>query len=217
MPDSTTDTVILIDIPARDYSFIKLSGEWHARLSSVCCPACETRGQFKRHGCYHKYHYQNRIMILRLRCRQCGCTHALIPSFSLPGTSIGSEEAERYLIARAEDIGRGRAGRELRAQRMSGSYPKSLDRMFATAVRRAKALFPRAADESLSALAWVFAVVGYTERPLVELNRFCLASGVNAVCFCRASILVFKPRRARSSFSHNLGSAGPPTCRLHSG
>jgi hypothetical protein len=58
--------------------------------------------------------------------------------------------------------------------------------------------------------------VGQTERPTVEMNLFCLATGVNAICFCRASILVFKPRRARSSFSHNLGSAGPPGCPLHS-
>lgn len=216
-PDSTNDTVILIDIPARDYSFFEFSVEWQARLEFIHCPACGERGQFGRHGCYHKYHYQNMISILRVRCRRCGCTHALIPSFSLPGTSIGSEEAERYLLARAEGIGRGRAGRGLVEYGMSGSYPKGLERMFATAVRRAKALFAHAADEKLSGLAWVLAVVGSAERPLVELNRFCLSRGVNAVCFCRASILVFASRRGKVCISHNPGSAAAPSPGLHSG
>ena len=186
-------------------------------MQFIACPACAQTGQFARHGYYHKYHYQRSIQILRVRCRGCGCTHALIPTFSLPGTSIGSKQAEDYLKARAGGEGRGRAGRELVRYGMSGSYPKSLDLMFSTAVRRAKALFPQAADERLSGLPWVFAAVGSAERPLVELNRFCLSRGLNAVCFCRTSILVFPSRRRGARISHKAGSAAPPMPCLHSG
>jgi hypothetical protein len=217
MPDFSNNTVILLDIPIDDYSFFSLSLDWRAHLESMACPACAQIGQFARHGSYHKYHYHQRLQILRVRCRRCGCTHALIPAFSLPGTSIGSTEAEEYLKARAGGAGRGRAGRELVEHGMSGSYPKSLDRMFSTAVRRAKALFPQAADERLLGLPWVFAAVGSAERPLVELNRFCLSRGVNAVCFCRASILVFPSRRGRARISHEPGSAAPPIPCLHYG
>jgi hypothetical protein len=217
MPDFSNNTVILLDIPIDDYNGFSLSLDWRTHLESIACPACAQTGQFARHGSYHKYHYGRSLEILRVRCRGCRCTHALIPAFSLPGTSIGSKEAEEYLKARAGGAGRGRAGRELVEQGMSGSYPKSLERMFTTAVGRAKALFPQAADERLSGLPWVFAAVGPTVQPLVALNRFCLARRVNAVCFCRASILVFPSRRGGARISHNPGSAPAPSPCLHSG
>jgi hypothetical protein len=40
---------------------------------------------------------------------------------------------------------------------------------------------------------------------------------VNAVCFCRASILVFPSRRGRTRISHKPGSAAPPIPCLHYG
>jgi hypothetical protein len=217
MPDFSNNTVILLDISVDDYSFFSLSLDWRAHLEAIPCPGCAKRGRFAKHGSYHKYHYQHSIEILRVRCRGCGCTHALIPAFSLPGTSIGSKEAEEYLQARAGGEGRGGGGGQLVEHGMSGSYPKGLERMFATAVGRAKALFPGAADESLSGLPWVFAAVGPTVQPLVALNRFCLAQGVNAVCFCRASILVFSSRRGGARISHTPGSAAAASPCLHSG
>lgn len=44
-----------------------------------------------------------RAAILRLRCRGCGRTHAVIPSWSLPDTSVGTAEVECYLMARERD------------------------------------------------------------------------------------------------------------------
>ena len=90
---------------------------------------------------------------------------------------------------------------------MSQSYPKRLERMFATAITRAKALLAAPGKERLRGLAWVRSVVGDVERPLVELNRFGLAHGVNGICFCRASILLFCPRVRKGRVSHNSGSA----------
>jgi hypothetical protein len=50
---------------------------------------------------------------MRVRCKHCRCTHAMIPSFSLPGSSVGTAEAEGYLMERERGVGRGRAGVEL--------------------------------------------------------------------------------------------------------
>lgn len=144
---------------------------------------------------------------MRVRCRNCRRTHAMIPSFSLPGLSIGSGEAERYLAAREGGTGRGHAAAELFSRGMSGSYPKSLERMFATAITRAKALVAASGREQLQGLAWVRSVVEDAEHPLVELNRFGLAHGVNGICFCRASILLFSRRVRVRPTSHNRGSA----------
>jgi len=142
-----------------------------------------------------------------VRCQRCGRTHALIPSFSLPGLSVGSAEAERYLEARQAGVGRGCAAAELLAHGMSPSYPKRLERMLATTVTRGKALLAAAGKERLQGLAWVRSVVGEVEHPLVELNRTGLTRGINGICFCRTSILLFCPSVRKRQLSHNKGTA----------
>jgi len=141
----------------------------------------------------------------------------MIPSFSLPGSSVGAAEAESYLLAREDGVGRGRASVELLGRGMSEGYPKSLERMFATAITRAKALLVGRGEDRLWGLAWVRSVVGHVEHPLVELNRFCPAHGVNGVCFCRASILVFSSLPVRRGASHKGSSAERETTAVPSG
>jgi len=183
----------------------------------VACPACGSTGRYGRHGFYWKYHYDDQIWILRVRCRRCGVTHAVIPSFSLPGTSIGTREAERYLIARAEGVSRGQAARGLLARGLKEGYPKALERMLEVAISRGKMLFPAAADPEASGLAWVEALCGATSRPLLSLNQYALEHGVNALCFCRASILVFGRNRIQDQISHNQGSAAAEAPLVDSG
>jgi hypothetical protein len=154
---------------------------------------------------------------VRVRCRGCGRTHALIPSFSLPGLSIGSAEAERYLAAREAGVGRGRAAAELVACGMSQGYPKRLERVLATTVTRGKALLVTQGTERLQGLAWVRSVVGDMEHPLVELNRIGLARGVNGICFCRVSILLFSAASHGRRVSHNNGSPLEETTAIASG
>jgi hypothetical protein len=135
----------------------------------------------------------------------------------MPGLSIGSAEAERYLAAREAGVGRGGAATELLARGMSQGYPKRLERRFATAITRAKALLAAPGKERLQGLAWVRSVVGEVEHPLVELNRFGLAHGVNGICFCRASILLFSRGVRGRRLSHNKGSAQEQTTAVASG
>lgn len=201
-----SDTVILIDSSFDDYRFFILDSSWTVLLSEVSCPACLCVGQFVRHGSYEKFFYTALIQILRVRCCGCGVTHALMPGFSLPGTTIGTEEAERYLLARAAGVGRTTGSESLRRLGVNLRYPKQLDQMFVTAIARAKAMFPDVADLRLPEMTWVGAVVGSTDRPLWELNRFCLAHQYNCICFCRASIIRFKTYSARKGTSHNKGS-----------
>jgi hypothetical protein len=79
--------------------------------------------------------------------------HALLPSFSLPGTSIGTEEAEAYLAARDRGVGRGRALKELEAPGVGGEYGRRLEKLLAVAVSRAKALGDEEPASELNGLA----------------------------------------------------------------
>jgi hypothetical protein len=131
-----------------------------------------------------------------------------MPAFSLPDTSMGTEEVETYLTERAHGVGRASASQVFDGLGVGPRYPKQLDLMLATAVSRAKALFPDAAEERLSGLAWIQAATGEAERPLWSLNRYALENGYNCIAFCRASILSFSSTTASRASSHNRGSPG---------
>ena len=114
---------------------------------------------------------------------------------------MGTAEVERYLLDREQGASRRQALDQLRRRGMHEGYGKQLDRRLRVAVNRTKALWPRAADQDLGGLEWIRAVCAplCESTPLLSLNRFCLANHVNAVCFCRSSILLFRmaPNSAR--------------------
>jgi hypothetical protein len=170
------------------------------------CPACGTAGCFGKHAVYQKYHFAQRIDIQRVRCQACGTTHAMIPRFSVPGTSLGTEEAEASLLSRSVRTSRREAGAGLVEQGMEGRTGRRVEKMLDTAVARAKAIWPRAATPSLHGLGWIAAVCGRVDHPIVDLNRWALAHGVNAICFCRSSILFFPARQSAGAHSHNPAS-----------
>jgi hypothetical protein len=207
------DTVIVFDIRRRDYSVARLEASWAELLKDEACPACGQVGLFGLHARYRKYHYRERIGILRVRCWGCRRTHALMPSFSFPGTSIGTKEAEAFLVGRWRGESRAQAGKLFEGRGMGPRYLKQLERMLDCGLARAKAIFPAAADERLGVPAWVEAVCGPTSRPVVSLNDYALEHGVNAILCCRASILLFSRARRPGSPSRNPGSAGTdPPC-----
>jgi hypothetical protein len=141
----------------------------------------------------------------------------VIPSFSLPGTSIGTKEAEQYLLRRQQGASRNTAGKPLFDHGMSRHYPKQLEQMLHTAVSRAKALFLAGDGAFLSGIPWIEALCGPTDRPLFGLNQYCLAHRINAVCFCRSSILVFTRSGRIGAVSHNPDSAPKPRTFIDSG
>jgi len=165
---------------------------------------------------YQKYHFCTRIDILRVKCGLCGKTHALIPIFSVPQMSLGMKETEAYLIARAQGASRSVAARPLTEQGWEIRVGKRLERRLQMAVNRAKAIWPDKADPALAPLAWIEAVCGPSETPLVAMNAFALAHRINAICFCRFSILFFGPPDSPPESVHNLEStqAGSPLVGL---
>lgn len=94
--------IIVLQIKKEIYSQYTLPQEF----SCFICPACESVGDFKYHSKYKKYHYDDLIIIYVLKCCFCKKHHALIPSFSIPGTSLGTEEVEQYVINREEGYSR---------------------------------------------------------------------------------------------------------------
>ena len=172
--------------------------------------------KFVRHATYEKYYYAESIGILRLKCTGCGVTHAVIPSFSLPGTSIGTAEAEGYLQNREEGKSRSLSGVELIAEGFDVKYLKGLEKRFKIGVLRAKAFFPYEGDITKWGLEWIRSVVKTGSRPLYKINRYCLDYGVNSIFFNRFTILIFKVKNTGKRSSRKKGSAKEKVSRIDS-
>ncbi|MBN1834994.1 MAG: hypothetical protein JW820_04030 [Spirochaetales bacterium] len=89
--------IIILYVERDVYDFETVHSEFGVLFSCSPCPACQAVGVLGRHACYWKYYYAQRLHVLRCICGNCRVTHAIIPSFSLPGTSIETQEAETYL------------------------------------------------------------------------------------------------------------------------
>ena len=200
-------TIIILTITKKNYLFIWLSTHWETIEEIQHCPACEGE-EFGRHGSYEKYYYTEELPILRLRCKSCNKTHAILPSFSLPGTSIGTGEAEEYLTSRAEGKSRRESSTCFEDCGLAEIYPKQLEKMFSKAIFRAKALFPHHGEVTLSGIDWIESVCKTRNQPLYCLNKFSLDQGVNSVCFNRCTILIFREKNVSSGASHNRVSSG---------
>jgi hypothetical protein len=202
--------VIIIQIPREDYNLAQILLLWALLKATTLCPACGTAGRMGPHARYEKYHFATRIPIQRVRCRECRTTHALIPLFSVPGMSLGREEAERCLRAAAEGASRRTAACELVERGWEIRVGKRLERKLATAVERGKAIWPGAADVLLEPWVWIRAICGSIEQPILLMNRFALEHGVNAICFCRAPFLLFRVRILGGLRAHKPESTAGP-------
>ena len=165
---------------------------------------CKSTGNFKRHAVYWKYYYQEIIHILRLRCTICTTTHAIIPAFSLPDTSIGTQEVEDFLYLRESGLSHKKATAFFVDNDYLRSPPFWLEKTLARSVRNAKALFPGLGDHSKQGPAFIKSVVGDCENAIVRFNLFCLENGVNCAFCSRASILIFKKNYPGNDISHNF-------------
>lgn len=170
-----------------------------------------------RHGVYEKYLFFTRLPILRLRCRSCRRTHALMPSFSLPGTSLGTVEAEGFIAGRSAGYSRRVAGSLLIERGVSEEYLRRIEKLIHTGIHRAKALFTHLVPQVGEAYRWLKEATGGHNRPIIVLNARSIALGFGAV-FC--SLAVGAGRRTRNSgirVSHDSTSAAVAPALLHSG
>ncbi len=198
------NTLILKIFSHKNYDFSSLRSNFFKYFSDTACPACKSTGNFKRHAVYWKYYYREIIHILRLRCTVCTTTHAIIPAFSLPGTTIGTKEVEDFLYLREGGISRKKAVSFFVENGFPPDYPRQLEKMLARSVRNAKALFPGDGDHSKQGLAFIRSVVGESENPIARFNLFCLENGVNCIFCSRASILRFKKNYPGNGISHKV-------------
>ena len=170
-----------------------------------------------RHGRYEKYLYGTRIPILRLRCRSCRRTHAVIPSFSLPGTSLGTTEVEAFIVGRYTGESRRKAGGMLTARGVPEEYLRRIEKLVCAAIHQAKALFGDSAPLIGQPYGWLKEATAADPRPIFTVNTWSVAGGYGAV-FC--SLAAGAGRRTRSSgigFSHDSTSVGVAAPVLHSG
>ncbi|MFW6139337.1 MAG: hypothetical protein ACOC7U_09200 [Spirochaetota bacterium] len=206
-----TTTIIILYIQKIVYNFEKLLNEFYNHFADYPCPACQAAGYLRVHASYDKYYYTEPLKILRCMCTNCGTTHAIIPSFSLPGTSIGTQDAEEYIKRReAEGQGRQKASGVFSGPKaMSRNHPAVLEKAFWAAVAKAKAIFRGQADELLSGTAWIKALTGESNQPITSLNQYCLENMVNAVCLTRYTIHLFRENNSGTELPHNTGSWQP--------
>ena len=174
-------------------------------------------GRFSRHGVYEKYHYSRLISILRVRCQRCRKTHALIPTFSVPGTSIGMAEIESFIRKRAGGASRMESGTLLRLRGFCADYLRSLERRILAGIHRAKALFLARGDHGLAPWDWLIDAAGGSAHPVYRLNRLSIASGWGAVFCALASGAGRRNTKAGTGSSHDIASARMPVQPIDSG
>jgi hypothetical protein len=141
-------------------------------LVGICCPHCEALATWKYHGRYYKYLGANLLWIIRSRCTNCGKTHALIPWFSLPYTSLSTHETEQWFQQRMAGQTRKQAVQGSSLAEHSDDFLRRLERRMRVAVNRAKAILPNWGEATLHDYAWV--QHGSGTNPLTNANLFCL-------------------------------------------
>ena len=65
----STSTILILDIGQESYHFAEIRDGWQEVLKGMRCPACGS-DRLRHHSSYQKYLYEQRISILRLRCRR---------------------------------------------------------------------------------------------------------------------------------------------------
>lgn len=200
-----------------DYSLSWIETFWRSILREEYCPHCGRLGRFSRHGVYEKYHYSRLIPIVRVRCRLCRKTHALIPSFSVPGTSIGLQEIESFIFRRAGGASRMKAGALLRLHGLGENYLRSLERRILAGIHQAKALFPSRGNHRLPPWQWLIDAAGGSAHPVYRLNRLGIAAGWGAVFCALAPGAGRRITKAGTGRSHDFTSAGKPVHPIDSG
>ena len=187
-PGPVTSRVIILGISLEIYGLSFVEEHWESYVAASRCWGCGRTGCFLRHGRYWKYLYDRQIGILRVRCAECGKTHALIPAFSVPRSSVGTVEVEQYLSERGAGASRSKAAEVLGKKGLHAGYAKRLDRKLKVVTRQAKALWPSRGEVSAHGLQWIASLLGGEARPVVDLNRFTLEHGVNCLWYSRRPI-----------------------------
>ena len=185
-------------------------------LTYRVCPGCQNLHGWSRHAKYFKYHGDSQILIHRFRCKACKRTHALIPSFSLPQTSLDTAETQNYLQQRHLGKTHRAAAEASSFAGRSHDFLRSLEKRFAGAVVRAKAVLSSWGNEHTHGYAWLESASSGQDQKLEFLND-------RVIALCGASFFggnlrdSFEYRSAGSSSSHKNTAYGFSKTALDSG
>jgi hypothetical protein len=157
-------------------------------FTDCICPVC-TSSLFTYHGQYQKYYYLKLILIIRVKCLICGCTHALIPEFSLPGTSIGTYEADKYLKLRRNNVSQKKASRIFTDLGMSPHYGIDLEKKYKLANKKAMILFTEESDILHNPSLLYHSEDHQDISVILKVNYLNLNRGCNPLYFSRNNIL----------------------------
>lgn len=178
-------------------------------FSYLRCPVCGSL--VKYHGTYEKKLYNQTISIHQVMCQNKNCkkTHAIIPSFSVPGCSIGTKELELFLKARSEGKIIGEAGQCFIDRGMSADYPESIHKRLNKYFPRIQLIF---SDFIPSCHTYIEAIRIITKGTysIFMISELCKKRLFNPVLFSRTNILVFPKFKVATPISYNPNFEEPP-------
>ena len=148
----------------------------------------------------------------------CNKYHAIIPSFSLAGTSLGTAEVEDYIKNRQKNKSRREAGKALLKAGVSFKHLKHIEKMFHRSIKRMKDLLPQIGQNHLHGIDWCKYVLKPEDLKvfIYKLNAICLGNRINAVFCNRYNILQFRIIKPGHIFSNNMNSSIIPEAEIDS-
>jgi len=174
------------------------------------CPICGSL--VKYHGSYEKNLYYEAIDIHRVKCLNpdCKSTHAIIPSFSVPGCSIGTKELNYFIKAIARGKTVEEAGQCFVDAGMSPDYPESIHKRLKRYRSRIETIFEPVTFLFACYSHLILHLVDNNIDPVKGLHQLCSRRRFNPVLFSRTNILAFPDNNSIHRFSHNLTFRVPP-------
>ena len=136
-----------------------------------------------------------------MRCRNCLITHALIPEFSLPSTSIGTKEANEYLQARRDGTSQKEASVIFTEKGLGSDYGVRFEKRVIRAERIALALL----GQEDCKVPGLFSpeIIKVT---IIRVNYTFLKLGYNPLFFSRRNILRIREIKLGRAVSLNKGA-----------
>lgn len=166
----------------------------------------------KYHGSYEKKLYDKAIDIHRVLCLNPDCkrTHAIIPSFSVPGCSIGTKELNYFIKARNRGETIEEAGQCFVDAGMSTDYPESIHKRLKRYRSRIETIFEPVTFLFVCYSQLILHLVDNNIDPVSKLHQLCYERKYNPVLFSRINILIFSENNSTHRFSHNPTFRVPP-------
>ena len=198
--------IIILNISETDYLYFILSFSF----SQFLCPICDSH--LKYHATYDKKLYEKVIDIHRVMClnTECKRTHAIIPSFSVPGCSIGTKELNHFIkaIDRGETVEE--AGQCFIDAGMSPDYSESIHKRLKCYRSRIETIFAPVTFLFACYSQLILHLTNNNVDPVKELHNLCSRNRFNPVLFSRINILAFPDNNSIYRFSHNPTFRVPP-------